>query len=105
MRESYSVDREVTPAEKGAQFSIRSITYHSGGPMFDHSIKALIGMTVYQEQFRNEILNGQRAEHVGNLKLNPSLQAQILAIQAQEFSEFAAAVEEIIDSSNALAVA
>ena len=69
-----------------------------------HSLKAFIGMAVYQEQFRHEILNGQREKHVANLRVNPSLQNKILAIQTEDFSEFAAAVEEIIDTSNTLAV-
>jgi hypothetical protein len=65
------------------------------------SIKGLnevVGRAIISDSFRAGLLNGRRAELLQQFetRLEPEEQQAVLAIQAHDFADFAAAIERLI---------
>ena len=58
----------------------------------------LVGKAVISDEFRDGILNGRRDELIRSFDLEPEEVAEVMAIQANTLEEFAAAVEQIVES-------
>lgn len=65
--------------------------------MSKRALHLIVGEATLREAFRVGILNGHRAELLGKFDLEPDEYARVMAIQAQNLQEFAAAVEQMTD--------
>ena len=65
--------------------------------MSKRALHLIVGEAMLRETFRAGILNGHRAELLYKFDLEPDEYAQVMAIQAQDIQEFAAAVEQMTD--------
>ena len=63
-----------------------------------NSLQFMVGRAVVSDQYRAGILNGQKAELIRDLDLEPDESAQVMAIHASTLAEFAAAVDQIVQA-------
>ena len=61
----------------------------------------LVGRAVINRKFQTGLLNGHRAELLGQFKLEPEEVAAVMAIEAADVTEFAIAVEHIVNTREA----
>jgi len=64
------------------------------------ALEAIIGKAVVSERFRVGILNGKRAELIGQFGLEPDEASAVLSIKAQNLTEFARAIEILTAPKN-----
>jgi hypothetical protein len=67
-----------------------------------HELHKLVGRAVINRPFQAGILNGRRAELLRQYQLEPDEVAALLAVQASNVTEFAAAVEQIVITREAM---
>jgi hypothetical protein len=62
-------------------------------------LNEVVGKAIISDNFRAGLLNGKRAEMLRQFedKLDPEERQALLGIQAEAFSDFAAAIEQLID--------
>ena len=63
--------------------------------MSARSLQKLVTQAVISTQFRAGIMNGKRGELIRTFDLEPEEIAQVMAIRANTFEEFAAAINEM----------
>ena len=65
--------------------------------MSTRNLQILVGKAVVSDDFRIGILNGRRAELIRSFELEPDEIAGVMAIQAGTLTEFAAAIEQMVN--------
>jgi hypothetical protein len=63
-----------------------------------HGLQFMVGRAIISDEYRAGILNGQKAELIRDLDLEPSESAQVMAIRANTLAEFAAEVDRIVQA-------
>ncbi|CAG0935615.1 hypothetical protein TFLX_04458 [Thermoflexales bacterium] len=61
-------------------------------------LQFMVGRAVISDEYCAGILNGQKADLIRDLDLDPGESAQVLAIRANTLAEFAAEVDRIVQA-------
>ncbi|MGD1996600.1 MAG: hypothetical protein PVH62_07485 [Anaerolineae bacterium] len=66
--------------------------------MSQHTLQKLVGTAIVNQRFRRDFLNGGRQRLLAEFDLSPEERAAVLAIRADALKEFAAELENWLES-------